>query len=248
MADQISKPPGAYTIGGNGPGGQKWGQGFSGDQILGLLTNGIKGAVNNSRQQHQDAVIDPALAMDARVQQLIDDVDLLNGVPAYGAAYQTWNIWTNLSRPLLPFNGQIGPTKRVDLITPGNKLDGGLVGYDPGLWEVSVIAYSETSVVPFTGSYSVEMEIKVWDTPTHENFKYPVEAHADDQSQSTMAFTYPFVIPEGTSRFDVKLYATSVGNRRFMGGVKYSGMWLRRISQDTGVRPPATVQDGNTQT
>lgn len=220
---------------------------FTFDNLFGGIASAIGGLLGGSFSPDGPGAVQAIEHLSATTQALIDDIELLNGVPAYGAAYQSWNIIADATTnyKTLPFNAAIGPRKRVDIIFPNSKTDGGLVGYDPGLWEVSVIT-QQAAMPPFTGSglIEVKLQIDVFDSPSHILFSYNLQTNADDSLDSTTAFTYPFVVPSNVHHFDVRVKAYAGAVRAFRGGTRYSGLWLRRISEDVAnTSTSATVLD-----
>jgi len=184
------------------------------------------------------------------IQTLIDDVDLLEGVPAYGAAYMSANIWNINNQPMLPFSTQIGPNKLVDIAPagPGSLTYGELRGYDPGLWVVHFATRAEGT--PYSGDdwAGVNMYIDVYDTASHILFSYnPKTVQNPGGSESTLCNTYSFVVPEVVHHFDVWMTCFSHKWRKFTGGAAWSILSLRRISVDVDHDddPDDTVPDGN---
>jgi hypothetical protein len=184
------------------------------------------------------------------IQDLIDDVDLLNGVSAYGAAYMSANIWNINNEPILPFSTQIGPNKLVDIAPdgPGSLSYGELRGYDEGLWQVHFATRAEGT--PYSGDdwAGVNMYIDIYDSPSHILFSYnPKTVQSPGTSEATLCNTYSFVVPESVHHFDVWMTCFSHKWRKFTGGAAWSILALRRISIDVDHDddPDDTVPDGN---
>lgn len=182
------------------------------------------------------------------INSLINDVSLLEGVPAYGAVYQSFNIWIINNNPILPFNSKIGPAKLVDVLgAAGSTTTGGLRGYDPGLWNITVQTYADST--PYTGNpwVALDLYVLVYDSSNTEIMGYQtltVEYAAD--GETSLATNFSFVIPSSVDHFDCYVRCRSARWRRISGGTRFSIMSLRRISVDvanTSTSP--TVPDGN---
>lgn len=238
------KPNGAYTIGGNGSSSDKWNQQLTEAGIKSIVTGPIANSMQAARSSYETTALNPQEQLSGQVQALINDVNLLNGVPAYGACYQSWNIGVdgtgNASGSgtwfTLPFNAPLGPRKKVDILGAVNsKTTGGLRGYDPGLWELSVLTHLPFNIVNVGAPNSgILVGIFVYNTPTTMLFQYLTEVWDSGQGGDAFSIqaTLPFVIPNGIDHFDVVVWGKSGQIRKFAGGTKFSGLWLRRVSTD----------------
>lgn len=233
-------PPGANTSTSHP---YAYGQNLTEGLVRGIIKAGPVGAFEAGEVELDDNVKQP-------IQDLIDDVSLLAGVSAYGAAYMTANIWNINNQPVLPFSTQIGPNKLVDIAPggPGSETYGELRGYDPGLWQVHFATRAEGT--PYTGDpwAGVNMYIDIYDTASHILFSYNPKTVSDPGgAETTLCNTYSFVVPETVHHFDVWLTCYSHRWRRFSGGASWSILALRRISVDVefATDPPDSVPDGN---
>ena len=224
---------------------------FTFDQLFGGIGSAIGNLLGGSFSPDGPGTVAAIEHLSAKTQALIEDIDLLNGVPAYGAAYQTWNI--NMpgtgSYLLLPFNGPIGPRKRVDIIgSVGAKTTGGLVGYDSGLWELSVLANIDSGSIGSPES-GIKPQIIVYkDGSELMRYEPLVRNSGNGADNFSLTTTYPFVIPNDIDLFAVSIFAQSNNFGKFLGGTRYSGMWLRRISEDVAnTNPAADVPDAGDQ-
>ena len=225
---------------------------FTFDQLFGGIGSAIGNLLGGSFTPDGPGTVAAIEHLSAKTQALIDDIDLLNGVPAYGAVYQSFNkqfAQTSFDPPpeqynTLPFNAPIGPRKRVDIISSGSTTNGGLKGYDPGLWEASVLTYVDISGGAGAPSCNTMILIDVFDTTGGYLFSYaPVITNSGNgQDPFSMTCTFPFVIPANVGHFNVFIRVAAQSNgRKWMGGTKYSGLWLRRISEDVANSSPLAV-------
>lgn len=230
----IPPPDDAYVL------GSAFGQDIANDPSLGktALAGDVLDSWTAAQEKAHEAYNDPLDALRA-------DLDLLTGVPAYGAVYQSSNIWVVNNNPILPFNSQIGPAKRVTVIGAGSTTDGKLRGVDYGLWMVNSLIFGSST--PYTGNGRMRMDIcvDIYNGATlMMNYLQSVTADADPDG--SVSNSMMFVVPEGLTHFHVYIKAFSTAWRQFMGGIRYSSLSLLRISEDVAhATPAATVPDGN---
>lgn len=235
-----SAPEGSYTVTDHP---YNYGQDHTESTILSIAGSGITPSYEAAEVELDQQVKTP-------INDLINDVNLLNGVPAYASAYMSYNIWVVNDAPIMPFNAQIGPNKKVDVIAPGATDDGGMLAYDPGLWVVDVQTMGNGT--GFTGDpwIAMDMTISVYDGPDDQNdflfdYLYSTQQYAAD-FPSAIPQRYSFVIPMEVDHFTVKVQCLSARWRQFLGGTQWSMMTLRRVSVDVDNESfDETVPDGN---
>lgn len=193
---------------------------------------------------------------------LKDRADLLEGVRGYAAAYQTKNVYTGytqevipgfpwwtsnrVAQRMLPFGGQVGPSKGATVDTNGIRFD------EPGLWLVFLMCRrhgggtpaATTSAKDSTDS-QVFMNIM---TPNGDVYS-PKEINLSNFSISTIGDTrvgidaanpitvtasIPVVVPEPGMTVAISVKDTRA--RWWMGGTRYS--MLAVVKQDSRTENP----------
>lgn len=196
--------------------------------------------------------------------QLKNRQDLLAGVNGYCAAYQTKNIntgktekdnllgWINVWKPeerLLPFNGELGPSKGAHIG------QGGIVFDEEGLWTVYVFArrakYGSTVrdatpsskctvyVANEAGENYTEREYKIFSVKVDYDSDSRVDIWPDDDV--SVSICIPIVIPAPG-------YKVSVGVRDssptwWRGGTKYATLAVLKHDNRTSNIGRETVPD-----
>ncbi|MBF6085234.1 hypothetical protein IU485_28090 [Nocardia cyriacigeorgica] len=232
-------PDGAWVI------GSDYGSTIDPDSVLPSITGQtlevFEEAQENMHGQYNDRLDSHA----ALINSLTNDIELLNGIPAYGAAYMSYNIWVVSDNPIMPFNAQLGPAKRVTVLGAGSTTDGRLRGIDPGLWQMSAFVHGDVTSYTGNGAMRMDMCVDVYNDAglMLQYIQSPVQ---DADPDGAITNTFMFVVPFGVTYFDAYVRTYSVAWRQFRGGTRYSALSLLRISEDVQhATPTPTVPDGN---
>lgn len=232
-------PDGAWVI------GSDYGSGIDPDSVLPMVTgqqlDTFEEANDNMTSEYTDVLGNHA----AQINSLTSDIELLSGIPAYGAAYMTYNIWVVNNNPRMPFNGQLGPSKRVTVEGAGSTTDGRLRGIDPGLWQMSAFIHGNSTSFTGSGAMRMDMCVDIYgeDGLMLQYIQSPVQ---DADPDGSITNSYMFVVPFGVTYFDAYVRAFSVAWRQFRGGTRFSALSLLRISEDVdNATPDPEVPDGN---
>jgi hypothetical protein len=233
-------PDGAWVV------GSDYGSGIDPDSVLPQITGVAMEPFEEAHESmhgHYNDVLDDHTA---QINLLTNDINLLNGVPAYGAVYMSYNIWVVNNNPVMPFNAQLGPAKRVTVQGTGSTTDGRLRGVDPGLWQFSGFMHGGTTSFTGAGGMRMDMWVDIYDDDGLM-LSYVQSPIQDADPDGAISHNYMFVVPEGLTYFDAYIRGYSTAWRQFRGGTRYSSMSLLRISEDVdNVVTAPTVPDGNT--
>ncbi|MGW8538827.1 hypothetical protein ACWGK5_32400 [Rhodococcus qingshengii] len=200
---------------------------LSGFLNLGQLLNDLATALSGG------GVFGPGPLRDIRDGQLDYNsrVDLLEGVRGYGAAYMTSNPAVVAGATRMPFSGQLGPLKGVQVLAGG-----GLLLESEGLWQISATTLAKSTV--FGGGDETVMYLSVRKPGGGVIFSEIPDVKRPGGARLTHHVTAPFVIPE--PNYEVHVWVTSAKWRNFAGGTWYSR--LSAIKHDNRVVATGTPE------
>lgn len=238
------------------------------NSLLGNFIGGIFGAFLSIFRGGSGASWLPSSVSETAIEirdgqiDLKDRADLLEGVRGYAAAYQTKNVYTGytqevipgfpwwtsnrVAQRMLPFGGQVGPSKGATVETNGIRFD------EPGLWLVFLMCRRHGGETPGqTVSWQDSTDSRVYMNimkPSGDvyspkeislaNFAVRSDSNTrvgiDSTIPMTVTASIPVVIPEPGMTVAISVKDTRA--RWWMGGTRFS--MLAVVKQDSRTENP----------
>lgn len=197
-----------------------------GDAIRGIFTpGGLFAPVGEAAQEIRDGQL-----------ELLDRVDLLEGIQGYAAAYQDVNInveWSRDNWRDITYKKQLGPAKNISV-----RPDGTMRLHHAGLFVV--YAKIHAGATSFTGSDYCYLQIEVHRPDGSGVFsRAHMEKVVPRSREQTLSMSWPVVVPgEG---YTVRVRAYSANWRWWKGGTQYSTLHVIQHSNDSQNLGQSTV-------
>lgn len=207
------------------------------DAVISNVVDGIYNAFIGNPSEEFQPVYDGQL-------ELVNRLDLLDGVRGYCSAYQSLNINAALSlgnnrRRDLPFGSPYGPSRGAHV----DAAKGGIVFDEPGLWTVHCMIHArKTDFVAggFGEPDAAAMYVRIHQPNGVIDTETIVDAYSYNSSDSITA-TLPFVIPE--PGYYVTIGCWTSRWRWWDGGTRYTRLSVVK-SDNRAIEPGApTVPD-----
>lgn len=199
-----------------------------GNALRGIFTpGGLFAPVGEAAQEIRDGQLD-----------LLDRVDLLEGIQGYCAAYQDVNInveWSSDNWRDIPFKKQLGPAKNITV----NTSNGTMRLHHAGLFVV--YAKIHANATSFTGGDYGYLVIEVHRPGGGVYSRGHMEKVIPRSREQTLSMSWPIVVPgEG---YTVKVRAYSANWRWWRGGTQYATLHIIQHSNDSQNLGQSTVPD-----